>query len=243
MNVRYFKGTRSQYDAHVAAGKIIRYCYYLVIEDDGSISLYLGFDKLNDAQEIKECLLQIQAIEQNVELIESSLEELRQDLDSISSESGNHGIQIESINKNMVTLNKDLDDLELAIKKVEENSANKESVEKEFENIKKSIPTKTSDLTNNSGFITITEAKVEAEKVKSELLNGAGGAYDTLKELGDLIDDNVDAIAALTKIATNKADKSEFNTLQQQFVILEQTLANFTFATVDDIKAMFNKEA
>lgn len=50
-------------------------------------------------------------------------------------------------------------------------------------------------------------ANSEAAKVKNELLNGAGGAYDTLKELGDLIDDNQDAIEALEQVATNKADK------------------------------------
>ena len=43
--------------------------------------------------------------------------------------------------------------------------------------------------------------------VKNELLNGAGEAYDTLKELGDLITENVDAIEALETVATNKADK------------------------------------
>ena len=45
-----------------------------------------------------------------------------------------------------------------------------------------------------------------AAAVKNDLLNGAGEAYDTLKELGDLIDENVDAITALETIATGKAD-------------------------------------
>lgn len=45
-----------------------------------------------------------------------------------------------------------------------------------------------------------------ASKVKNDLLNGAGTAYDTLKELGDLIDDNQDAIEALEKVASGKAD-------------------------------------
>lgn len=43
--------------------------------------------------------------------------------------------------------------------------------------------------------------------VKNDLLNGAGAAYDTLKELGDLITDNQDAIDALETVATGKADK------------------------------------
>ena len=51
-------------------------------------------------------------------------------------------------------------------------------------------------------------ATTAATKVKNDLLNGAGGAYDTLKELGDLIDDNTDAIDALEIVAAGKADKS-----------------------------------
>lgn len=45
-------------------------------------------------------------------------------------------------------------------------------------------------------------------KVKNDLLNGAGSAYDTLKELSDLIVDNQDAIDALEAVASGKADKS-----------------------------------
>lgn len=72
----------------------------------------------------------------------------------------------------------------------------------------------------------LTEAKTYADtvasNVKSDLLNGAGTAYDTLKELGDLIDDNTDAIDALELVASGKADKthshaiSEITNLQTQ---------------------------
>lgn len=51
-----------------------------------------------------------------------------------------------------------------------------------------------------------TYADNAATKVKNDLLNGAGTAYDTLKELGDLIDDNQDAIEALETVASGKAD-------------------------------------
>lgn len=60
------------------------------------------------------------------------------------------------------------------------------------------IDTKVSDLEEY--------ADSAATKVKNDLLNGAGSAYDTLKELGDLIDDNVEAIDALETIASGKAD-------------------------------------
>ncbi len=57
----------------------------------------------------------------------------------------------------------------------------------------------------------LTEAKTYADtaatNVKNDLLNGAGEAYDTLKELGELIDENTDAIDALEAVATNKMDK------------------------------------
>lgn len=56
----------------------------------------------------------------------------------------------------------------------------------------------------------LTEAKTYADNaantVKNDLLNNAGAAYDTLKELGDLIDDNQDAIDALETVASGKAD-------------------------------------
>ena len=56
----------------------------------------------------------------------------------------------------------------------------------------------------------LDEAKAYADSaastVKNDLLNGAGTAYDTLKELGDLIDENVDALAALEQVAMGKAD-------------------------------------
>ena len=72
---------------------------------------------------------------------------------------------------------------------------------------------------DTSNFITAEELDVKAEatlssaktytdtataKIKDDLLNGAGAAYDTLKELGDLIDDNQDAIDALETVASSK---------------------------------------
>lgn len=54
----------------------------------------------------------------------------------------------------------------------------------------------------------LASAKAYTDTVKNDLLNGAGAAYDTLKELGDLININVDAIDALEIVAAGKADKS-----------------------------------
>lgn len=54
-------------------------------------------------------------------------------------------------------------------------------------------------------------ADVVAENVKNDLLNGAGAAYDTLKELADLIDVNTDAIDALETVAASKVSQTDFN--------------------------------
>lgn len=54
----------------------------------------------------------------------------------------------------------------------------------------------------------INEVYNHVNTVKNDLLNGAGTAYDTLKELGDLIDDNTDAIDALEIVASGKVSKS-----------------------------------
>lgn len=51
-------------------------------------------------------------------------------------------------------------------------------------------------------------ATTAANTVKNDLLNGAGTAYDTLKELGDLIDTNTNAIEALETVAAGKANAS-----------------------------------
>ena len=58
-------------------------------------------------------------------------------------------------------------------------------------------------------------AKDYADGIKNDLLNGAGEAYDTLKELGDLIDDNQDAIKALETVATGKADKEHSHAISE----------------------------
>lgn len=64
--------------------------------------------------------------------------------------------------------------------------------------------------TKSDASAKLTEAKTYADNaanaVKNDLLNNAGAAYDTLKELGDLIDDNKDAIDALETVASGKAN-------------------------------------
>ena len=61
---------------------------------------------------------------------------------------------------------------------------------------------------------------IEAAKAatKNELLDGAGGAYDTFKELQDLLVGNDDAVAALTTAVGNRVrfDQAQVLTSEQQ---------------------------
>ena len=54
------------------------------------------------------------------------------------------------------------------------------------------------DYADSQDLLKLQEAKAYADQVKSDLLNGAGPALDTLKELGDLLTSDGNAIAALT---------------------------------------------
>lgn len=53
----------------------------------------------------------------------------------------------------------------------------------------------------------IDVAQAYTNSIKDDILNGAGDAFDALKELNDLINNNQDAIDALESIASGKADK------------------------------------
>ena len=76
----------------------------------------------------------------------------------------------------------------------------------------------------------ISEAKEYTDNVKNDLLHGAGDAYDTLKELGDLIDENQDAIEALEQVATGKANTVHAHVISDVTELQETLDENLTEA-------------
>ena len=62
-----------------------------------------------------------------------------------------------------------------------------------------------------------TEEYVDAatKNLKDELLGGAGEAFDTLKELADLINENQGTIDTLEEIAAGKADKEHTHEIEE----------------------------
>ena len=88
------------------------------------------------------------------------------------------------------------------------------------------ISTAASDATtkaNNALASAKTYTDSAVETAKNDLLNGAGTAYDTLKELGDLIDENVDAIEALEAVAAGKANATHTHAISD-IINLQSTL-------------------
>ena len=79
--------------------------------------------------------------------------------------------------------------------------------------------------TKTDAVAKLEEAKAYADEIKNELLNGAGGVYDTLGELGNLIDENAGTIDALREIASGKADVSHSHAISD-ITNLQATLDN-----------------
>ena len=92
---------------------------------------------------------------------------------------------------NISSLTTDLDALELVVEQIKKDIAAKTEID----------DTKATGTNVWSALKTSQEIAAAAKQAKNDLLNGAGEAYDTLKELGELIDTNKDAIAALQTIA------------------------------------------
>lgn len=97
------------------------------------------------------------------------------------------------------------------------------------------------DDTTASTTTVYSSSKVEsvvtasAQQVKDDLLNGAGTAYDTLKELGDLIKTNQDAIASLESIAAGHVRFDQAQTLTDEQKTQART--NIGAASATDVTA------
>ena len=101
------------------------------------------------------------------------------------------GGKITTIEGQITTINNDIDAVEQAIEDLE-------GIVAAQTNIDDANITTTTTYSSSKIESVVTAAK---QAVKDDLLNGAGEAVDTLKELADLINVNKDAIEALEEIA------------------------------------------
>ena len=162
-----------------------------------------GFLKFKDANGDTNLLLPI-TTKDNVD----GLDEIENNIDSLNEHAANGDIHFTADERNK------LKNIEAGANKTVVDSAVSDTSTNPVQNmvIKAYVDDAISniDIPSIDGLATEsysdTAATNAANKVKNDLLNGAGAAYDTLKELGDLIDDNQDAIDALETVASGKAD-------------------------------------
>lgn len=91
------------------------------------------------------------------------------------------------------------------------------------------------DKTYSSSKIA-SEITAAAQQVKNDLLNGAGEAYDTLKELADLIQTNASAIEALEALAAGHVRYDEPQTITDEQKT--QARGNIGAASAADLSAL-----
>ena len=89
---------------------------------------------------------------------------------------------------------------------------------------KPTIPSKVSDLTNDSDFADKTFVTTKI----NDLIGSAPGTLDTLGEIAEVINTNKDAITAINSAITNKADKTDVYTKAQSDASLSQINTKFT---------------
>lgn len=87
-----------------------------------------------------------------------------------------------------------------------------ESDSEEFESRVSQLETKIEEKLESSdlnGYATETYVDNATKQVKDDIVGGASGAYDTLKEIEEYINTHGEAAAALTAQLAQKADKTE----------------------------------
>ncbi len=99
-----------------------------------------------------------------------------------------------------------------------------------------------SEATTYSSSKIASEITAAKQAVKDDLLNGAGEAYDTLKELGDLIRANQDAIASLETLAAGHVKYTEAQTItDEQKTIARNNIGAASQAAVEAAQTQADK--
>lgn len=208
------KLTQAQYDAALQAGKINENELYLTPEPDIDLATIL------EDYVLKTTSINGHSLTEDFDL---SWEDVGAAESEHDHDSAYHTKN--EISEMFVTVNESISDIVNGSTVVHsaENDGNGDSITSTYE-------------TKTDADQKLEEAKEYADGIKDDLLNGAGTAYDTLQELGDLIDDNTDAIEALELIAAGKQDKitgtaGQFVVIGSDGKVTTKTVYNFEEAS------------
>ena len=115
------------------------------------------------------------------------------------------------------------------------------------------VPTKTSDLDNDSGYQTNSEVSSTVAAEVAKIVADAPEDFDTLKEMSDWISQHEDSAAAMNSsilknkgdieaLQTSKADASDVQTVEASVDELNSNLSQLEFGEVAGVRNLFEDE-
>ena len=218
--LKIHKLSQEEYEENLVNGTLEDNAIYLTPDEEIDLSGYATTEQLNNKADVEHNHNEVYYTKTDIDIA----------LENKASSTHNHEINdingLQNILDNKASQN-DLDTLENIVNDKSDSDHGHNDVYYTKTEIDQSLVNK-SDITHNhddkydskdSANNALIQAKSYADNVavnaanaiKNDLLNGAGAAYDTLKELGDLIDENVNAIEALEAIASGKADTNHIH--------------------------------
>lgn len=205
--LKIIKLTQEQYDREAAAGNLDENALYLTPDEATDLSGYATVEQLNTKADAEHSHDDVYYTEVEIDtLLENKADASHNHDDSYDAKGSAKAVQ-----DNLDILSQTVED------KADTNHSHNDVYYTETE-IDTLLEGKSDSAHNHdndydakgSADAALVSAKsyadAAANAIKSDLLNGAEAAYDTLKELGDLINENVDAIEALETVASGKAD-------------------------------------
>lgn len=124
-------------------------------------------------------------------------------LSTVESKASTNASDITAAKGNITTLQSSLGTLQTELKALKDKVASATNID----------DTKAGTATTYSSSKIESDITAAKQAVKNDLLGGAGAAYDTLKELADLITSNKDAIDALKEVAAGHVKYDTAQTL------------------------------
>lgn len=147
---------------------------------------------------------------QDINTITTNINNINERITNINNEIDGVLEDIENINTSITTNTNNISNLTT---KVNTNTTEISSIKTNLQTINNNIPTKVSQLTNDSEFQTKTQVNTAIQKV----VGSAPEALDTLEEIAAKLNDNDDVVSGIVNTLSEKASNTAVNNLNTKF--------------------------